>query len=319
MRVRQVRGPGQVAAAATWLLISIGCLAGCTADRAASDPTGMSRSHVGPADSTVRVLQMNLCNSGRADCYSDGRAVSMAVALIQQVRPDMVSVNEVCRDDVHVLKRAMSATVPVRTVAAAFTPAQLAPTQEPVRCQNGQQFGDGVLVVVSSRPHVVRRYSGVYPAQDPRDPEERVWACIDPAARFIACTTHTDSASTTIALEQCRDLLNTVVPMISRRDGDDPVILGADLNLAARGSPSAQSCLPRGYQRADDQALQDVVVSPGMTLRSHSAIDMHGTTDHPGLLVDVVLSRDRTGTSAHPAATRASGTRPARGSAAAGP
>ncbi len=291
MRVRHVRGPGRAVATATWLLVSLGCLAGCAADRAASDPTSTSRTHVGPADSTVRVLQMNLCNSGRADCYSGGRAVSMAVALIHQERPDMVSVNEVCRDDVHVLQRAMSATVHHAAVASAFTPARLRPTQAAVRCTNGQQFGDGVLVVVSSHRHGLRRYSGVYPVQDPNDPEERVWACIDPATRFIACTTHTDSKSPTIALDQCRHLLNTVVPMISRRDGDDPIILGADLNLAAHGSPSAQSCLPSGYQRADDDALQDVVVSPGMTLRSQSAIDMHGTTDHPGLLVEVVLSR----------------------------
>ena len=40
-----------------------------------------------------------------------------------------------------------------------------------------------------------------------------------------------------------------------------------------------------------DDAVQDVVVSPGVGVRLHSAIDMHGTTDHPGLLVEVVLSR----------------------------
>jgi hypothetical protein len=86
-------------------------------------------------------------------------------------------------------------------------------------------------------------------------------------------------------------MLNSAVPSISRRDGGDPIILGADLNLAARGSPSPQSCLPSGYKRTDDDALQDVVVSPGIGVRSHSVIDMHGTTDHPGLLVEVVLSR----------------------------
>jgi hypothetical protein len=34
-----------------------------------------------------------------------------------------------------------------------------------------------------------------------------------------------------------------------------------------------------------------VVVSPGLSLRSRSVIDMQGTTDHPGLLVDVALAR----------------------------
>jgi hypothetical protein len=251
----------------------------------------MSRPTIGRLDTAVRLLQMNLCNSGRADCYSGGRAVSMAVALIHEHRPEMVSLNEVCRDDIRVLKQAMSATFPAAAVASAFTSAKERQTQAPVRCQNGQEFGDSVLVAISPPAVGSRSYSGVYPVQDPHDPEERVWVCIDLATRFSACTTHTTSANTTIALNQCRYLLNTVVPMISRRNGVGRIILGADLNLVAHGSPSPQSCLPSGYQRTDDDGRQNVVVSPGIGIRAHSVIDMHGTTDHPGLLVDVGLSR----------------------------
>jgi hypothetical protein len=291
MCVRLVRGPRRAAALASLLVLSVGCLAGCTADRAASDPTSIGRPATAPVQTRVRVLQMNLCNSGRAACYSGGRAISLAMALIHQDRPDMVTVNEVCRDDVHVLKEAMSAAFPTAAVASAFTSAKDRPTQAPVRCQNGQQFGDGVLVVVGSPVVGLRRYSGVYPVQDLGDPEERVWVCIDLANRFSACTTHTASTDRTIALDQCRYMLNSALPRISRRDGGDPIILGADLNLAAHGSPGPQPCLPSGYQRTDDDALQDVLVSPGAGVRSHSAIDMRGTTDHPGLLVDVVLPR----------------------------
>jgi hypothetical protein len=250
----------------------------------------MSPPPIGPGETTLRVLQMNLCNSGRADCYSGGRAVSTAVTLIHHDRPQMVSLNEVCSDDMSVLEQAMSTAFPSATVATAFKSAEDRLTHAPVRCQNGQQFGDGVLAVIPPRAHGFRSYSGVYPIQDLNDPEERVWVCIDLAPQFSACTTHTASTSTTIALAQCRYLLNSAVPTMSPRDGGDPIILGADLNLEARGSPSPQSCLPRGYQRADDDALQAVVVSPGIAVRSRSAIDMGGTTDHPGLLVEVVLS-----------------------------
>ncbi len=291
MRVRLVRGPPSVAAATCAVVFSVGCIAGCDAGRAASDPTSMSQPAIGRVDNTVRVLQMNLCNSGRADCYSGGRAVSMAVALIHEHRPGMVSLNEVCREDVGVLKEAMSATLPAAAVASAFTPAKDRQTQAPVRCQDGQEFGDGVLVVVSPPAVGSHSYNSVYPVQDPNDSEERIWVCVDLATRFSACTTHTSSANTTIALNQCRYLLNSVVPQLSRRNGVGPIILGADLNLAARGSPSPQSCLPSGYQRTDDHGLQDVVVSPGIGIRSHSVIDMQGATDHPGLLVDVVLVR----------------------------
>ena len=273
------------------MVLSVGCLAGCDAGRAASERSSMSRPSTTPVETRVRVLQLNLCNSGRAACYAGGRAVSMAVALVHQHRPDMVTLNEVCRDDVRVLKQAMSATSSAVTIASAFTAAKERSTQAPVRCQNGQEFGDGVVVVLPSPAAGSRSHSGVYPMQDPDDPEQRVWVCIDLATRFAACTTHTTSASTTTALEQCRYLLHSVVPRVSRRDGGAPVILGADLNLTARGSPSPQSCLPSGYQRTDDDARQHVVVSPGIGLRSRSVIDMQGTTDHPGLLVDVALPR----------------------------
>jgi hypothetical protein len=237
------------------------------------------------------VLQMNLCNSGRADCYSGGRSVSTAVSLVRHDRPTMVSVNEVCRGDVGVLKKAMSAVFPGASVASAFTSAHDRATRTPVRCENGQQYGDGVLVVVPSSPPGVRSYRGLYPVQDPRDVEERVWVCIDLPTQFSACTTHTASTSPAIAVDQCRYLLKSAVPMISGRDSGNPIILGADLNLAARGSPSPRSCLPSGYRRADDNALQDVVVSPGVEMRSHAVLDMEGTTDHPGLLVEVALPR----------------------------
>jgi hypothetical protein len=290
MRVRDVRRPHR-AAVACLLAFSVGAAAGCSAGRAASERPSLSRPSTGPGGTAVRVLQVNLCNSGRAACYAGGRAVGRAVALVHQHRPDMLSLNEVCRDDVRVLEQALSAAFPAAEVAVAFAAAKDRPSRAPVRCQNGQEFGDAVIVVVSSAAAGLRRHSGVYPMQDLDDPEERVWVCIDVATRFSACTTHTASTSTAVALDQCRYLLTSVVPSITRGDGDDPVVLGADLNLAARGSPSPQSCLPSGYQRVDDGVVQDVVVSPGAGVRSHVVVDMQGTTDHPALLVDVVLPR----------------------------
>lgn len=256
--------------------------------REASFPISASGPAPGPGQTSVRVLQMNLCSSGIADCYTGGRAVGMAAALIHDYRPEVVTLNEVCRDDVSVLKGAMSATFRSARVASAFRSAVDRRTNGGFRCLNGQQFGDGVLALVPSAAHGDRTYGGVYPVQDLTDPEERVWVCIDMAPEFAACTTHTASTSRTIALAQCRDFLRSVVPMMRSLDGGDPVILGADLNLSAGGSPGAQSCLPRGYERTDDGGVQNVVGSPGIVVRSRLDIDMRGTTDHPGLLVEVV-------------------------------
>jgi hypothetical protein len=46
---------------------------------------------------SVRVLQMNLCDSGHAHCYT-GRSVAEAGEVIRAEVPDVVTVNEVCQD-----------------------------------------------------------------------------------------------------------------------------------------------------------------------------------------------------------------------------
>ena len=289
MCLRPVRGPGRVVAGLAVVVLALGSLGGCGAGRPERDWT-VDRPAVGPRETAVRVLQLNLCNSGRADCYTGGRAVDRATALIRQHRPDMVSLNEVCRRDVDVLEQALTATARGARVASAFEPVEDRASGAPVRCQNGQEFGDGIVVVLPAAARGSRNDSGSYPIQDPDDVEQRGWACIDIIPMFTACTTHASSTSTAAALTQCRHLLSSVVPT-TRRDAGEATIVGGDLNIAVGGSPSLQACLPPGYRTADDGAVQYVVVSPDVTVRSREILNMRGTTDHPGLLVDVVLRR----------------------------
>src|SRR5439155_22731937 len=65
---------------------------------AARQPTGPAPGRGSP----FRVLQMNLCNSGRARCYAavnNGRSVAEAYGVIRSTRPDLVTLNEICRSD----------------------------------------------------------------------------------------------------------------------------------------------------------------------------------------------------------------------------
>jgi hypothetical protein len=237
---------------------------------------------------TVRALQFNLCDSGIAGCFS-GRSVSVAAAVIRYERPEVVTLNEVCRDDVSVLARAMSAAHRGTAVASVFKAAVDRRTGGPFRCLNGQQYGIGLLALPGSASPGHRTYGGVYPSQDLADPEERVWLCVDVHVGFLACTTHTASASTAVALAQCRFLLSSALPMLRIRADHAPVILGADLNLRPDRSPGPRSCLPLGDHRVDDGFVQDVVTSPEVAVRSRTVIDMRGATDHPGLLVELTL------------------------------
>jgi hypothetical protein len=234
----------------------------------------------------LRVLQMNLCDSGIAECYT-GRSVAQAAAVIRTGAPDVVTLNEVCRDDVAALGRVLASAHPADTVVSAFRAAgdRRAPGQ-PFRCRNGQPYGIGLLAAIPGLGRGYTTYSGTYPAQDRADPEERVWLCLDGDGRFYACATHLASTSRTVALAQCVYLLDKVVPAVRARGGGyQPTVLGGDLNLAATGRPSVRGCVPRGYLHAGDGGVQYVIATTDFTVGLDRSIAMHGATDHPGLLV----------------------------------
>jgi len=221
----------------------------------------------------MRVLQMNLCNSGLAGCYT-GRAVATAVEVIRAQAPDVVTLNEVCRADVAVLERAIGVGT------SAFRPAMDRRTGEAVRCLDGEPYG---IAVLTRRPATLTT-GGIYPTQNPADPEQRAWLCLDTAA-FAACTTHLDNGDATVARAQCDYLLGTAFPSLRARGWPVPAVLGGDFNLHA----DVQGCLAAGDRRSDDGGVQNVVVSKQFGITAERRIDMLATTDHPGLLVTLAL------------------------------
>ena len=268
--------PGRLTGAAGGLpgaaggLTAPGAAGGLTAPGAAGGLTGPS----------LRVLQLNLCDSGLAGCYT-GRAVRAAAEVVRGERPDVVTLNEVCRDDVSALERAMTGAHPGGVVKSAFTAAGNRDTDGPVRCRNGQPYGIGVLARVRSSGY--RAFAGVYPVQDADDVEDRVWLCLHAAEEFYACTTHLASTSTAVALGQCGYLLDTAIPGMRARNGPEPVVLGGDLNLGSE----ARSCLPPGHRHVDDGARQHLVATADYAVTSRTTISMQGATDHPALLADL--------------------------------
>jgi hypothetical protein len=266
-----------------------GCLVGCALLVTGSTGPGPAAGAV--RDMPVRVLQMNLCDSGLAGCYT-GRSVTQAAAVIRAEAPDLITLNEVCRDDVSTLELALADVDPNDATVSAFQPALDRRTGGPFRCRNGQPYGIG-LVARGQPPF--RGYptaGGVYPIQDSADPEQWAWLCLGTAA-FAACTTHLASTSLTIARAQCGYLLDTAIPAVRARDRSAPAVLGGDFNLPAAGSADVRSCLPPGDQRADDGGVQDVVVTPEFTITARRSIGMHATTDHPALLVTLTLASIR--------------------------
>lgn len=237
---------------------------------------------------TLRVLQMNLCNSGRAGCYT-GRAVPQAADVIAAELPDVVTLNEVCRDDVVTLARTLRAVRAGGTTVSAFQAAGDRPSGGPTRCNNGEPYGIGLLARLDARDARPSVHRGTYPAQDLADPEERVWLCVR-ADGLHACTTHLANTSGQVALAQCGQLLGTVVPGVRGDAVGAPTVLGGDLNLRAGGMPDVRSCVPVGYRRIDDGGRQQILASSGVTICCRRAVDMRGATDHPALLATMIRS-----------------------------
>jgi hypothetical protein len=217
--------------------------------------------------SNLVVLQMNLCNSGWAGCYT-GRSLAEAASVIRARDPDVVTLNEICRGDVN----SLVGTLGARRIAA-FQPSIDRRTGEPVRCRDGEPYGIGLL----SRPPEARTVAGggIYPTQDPSSPEARAWLCAPASRGGSVCTTHLANANPLIALAQCRHLLTTVVSSLQ-----GPVVVAGDFNLV-----DLRTCLPPGYASDSDGSVQFVVAAATTGLREPRLVGMAETTDHPALLV----------------------------------
>jgi endonuclease/exonuclease/phosphatase family metal-dependent hydrolase len=233
----------------------------------------------------VRLLQLNLCGSGIAACYT-GRSVAEAAAVLRAEAPDLVTLNEVCQDDVSTLQRALADVVPGGAATSAFQAARNRRTGDAYRCRNGQQYGIGV---VSRWPPVSGTTAGrgIYPAQDEDDPEERAWLCLDVAAgpAVAVCTTHLADTKREVAGAQCEYLFGTVIASMRTSEGAVPLVVGGDLNLGPGDGPQLRSCLPAGSALVDDGGVQHVVGTSGFVVDGSRTIDLRGSTDHPGLLV----------------------------------
>ena len=284
MADRSYRGPW---AAVIGCLVA--CLVGCTTTAAGSNAAGSPPAPPTPAGGAppapVRVLQLNLCGSGIAACHT-GRSTAEAAAVIRAETPDLVTLNEVCQDDVSTLERALADVVPGDAAVSAFQAARDRRTEDAYRCRNGQQYGIGIVSRWPSAPGSSPG-AGIYPTQDREDPEQRAWLCLDVAATpaVAVCTTHLAYTKREVAAAQCRYLFGTVIARMRARYGAAPLVLGGDLNLGSGDSPDLKACLPTRSARVDDGGEQHVVATSEFIVDSSRTIDLRGTTDHPGLLV----------------------------------
>ncbi|MFI6761707.1 endonuclease/exonuclease/phosphatase family protein [Micromonospora sp. NPDC050417] len=245
----------------------------------------------GPAAQPLSALQLNLCNSGQAACYpqlNKGRAVGEAFSAITALRPQIVTLNEICRDDVAAtLYPAMVENFPDDHVFWAFQPAgDPADSSQPYRCRNGDEYGIGILGRIGAGNwHGVSVFNGLYPEQGGLPDELRAWLCVAAVDNYYACTTHLTYVSPTVALGQCRRLLQVEVPAMRAVVGSvAPVVVAGDLNLVPGGTPDVLTCVPAGYQQTGDGGVQQLMASGDLHVGQTRAYEMRHT-DHHGWFV----------------------------------
>lgn len=226
-------------------------------------------------------MQLNLCLSGLAGCYSKAAypaVVREAVTRIRERRPDAVTINEACRGDVALIAR--------RT---GYHPrfSRVIYGGEPLRCV--RPAGRGLFgVAVLTRSAIERSDHRNFEAQ--AGPERRGSLCVTTGAGVDVCTAHLNTRS---AVElagndaQCAELAR----LLARRAAVRTVMFGGDVNRR-------RSCAPSDlWTRTDRSARQ----APGLqhvygsgVLRSPSAEVVPVThSDHDVLLVRARLTARR--------------------------
>jgi hypothetical protein len=228
------------------------------------------------ASTFVTVLQMNLCDSGRARCYrqlNNGRSVDEAISLVEELhQPTVITLDEVCGGDPTRIARSVPG----------YTSAFLPTDGTCVGRNSGQPYGIGLLVRMNQGlPRQL--LSGPYSPRNQESSEIRARDCVE-YAPFDVCVTHLSTVGS-VAVRQCAELMADAVGYDARK----PTIVAGDLNLAFGRSPDVRSCLPKGFLQRDDGDVQHVIVSMRrFEFDSAAALSM-AHTDHPALLVRLRL------------------------------
>lgn len=279
------RRAGRTGIRAALVLAAAACslalvLTGCSGSSGMSG--ALARQPPKSPGSTYTLMQMNLCLSGLGSCYvkvAYPAVLDEAVARIRSMRPDAVTLNETCRNDVALIARRTG--YQLRFVTVIYD-------GKPLPCihPGGRGvFGDAVL----TKAAVERSESREFTAQ--AGIERRRWLCVVTHRSGVnVCTAHIatrDATEVSANGPQCAELR----ALLAHRAAGRTVIFGGDLNRRA-------SCAPGGFwARTDRYAGQ----APGLqqvygtgALRSPSAQVVPAVhTDHDILVVRARLSSQR--------------------------
>jgi endonuclease/exonuclease/phosphatase family metal-dependent hydrolase len=227
-----------------------------------------------PSEASFQLLQMNLCLSGQAGCYSSTTYRSILDEAIGQIAardPEAVTLNEVCSADAAAMARQSGYRMRFAVVRYGGMPL---PCVDP---RGRGLFGIAVL----TKDDITASQDRAFEVQ--ADPEERRWLCATTAGAITVCTAHLstrDSTSERGANDaECRELQS----VLARHERAGTTLFGGDLN---RQDPCAPATMwaTRDTSASQSAGVQHIYGSTPVTEWSASVAEAT-YTDHDFLLV----------------------------------
>jgi endonuclease/exonuclease/phosphatase family metal-dependent hydrolase len=219
------------------------------------------------------LLQMNLCLSGQAGCYSPTAypsALDEAATVIDDRDPDAVTINEACRHDVAELARRTGYELTFTGVDYGGVPL---PCIDP---RGRGLFGIAVL----TKDHVRTAQDRAFTVR--ADPEERRWLCATTDAAITVCTAHLStrySPGERVDNDvQCRQLRQ----VLTVREDRGTTFFGGDLNRQASCAPTTMWSL-HDTAASQSAGVQHIYASNSVDEPSTSVVEAT-YTDHDFLL-----------------------------------
>ncbi|MEO3745530.1 hypothetical protein [Plantactinospora sp. B5E13] len=104
---------------------------------------------------------------------------------------------------------------------------------------------------------------------------------------YYACTTHLTYSATSMALRQCRQLLEVEIPAMRAAVGSPaPALVAGDLNLRLDGTQGVRDCVPADHRHLGDGNVQHLITNGDVGLGPARRYPMRHT-DHHGWYVTV--------------------------------
>ncbi|HKS45020.1 MAG TPA: hypothetical protein VJT49_07850 [Amycolatopsis sp.] len=253
-----------------------------------------------PVSNTLRALQLNLCHGGFAPCGGDSTIPEIEELLRRlsggRTPPDLITLNEVCRDDIAGrLVSSMADVWPADNTFFQFAPAidgNSGDAMAPYPCADGDEYGNAIIGhIPQSQYHGLTAVYGMYTVQSSSEDEKRGFGCLHVIRHYYVCTSHLEAGNEPVAMNQCLTLMSMAIPYFKGQEGVDlPTVVGADLNLRHDTSSryDVQNCVPAGYHREGDGEVMHVVATTGTGFQRTDKIDLKHT-DHDALMVTMTL------------------------------